>query len=76
MSPDRAAPSILILTDIDAFMIMPGPAGTQEGSMQGLDRSVCRAAGFLSILTFVDPGGTMSNGSAGWANGVGVGAGG
>lgn len=74
MSPARAAPSMLIFTVPEAFAIMPGPAGTQLGSMQGFDLSVILAAAFLSIFTLVEPGGMMSSGSAGWATGVGVGA--
>jgi len=74
MSPSRAAGSMLILTDDDPIEIIPGPAGTQLGSMQGLDISDTRAAAFPSIFTLVEPGGMMSNGWAGCAAGVGTGA--
>ncbi len=39
-----------IFTLDEPFEIIPGPAGTQGGNMQGLDMSVRRAAGLFSIL--------------------------
>lgn len=69
----RAAPRLSIFTVADPMEIMPGPAGTQLGSEQGADMSVCRAAGLFSIMVEVDPGGMIASGSAGCATGVGVG---
>ena len=63
-----------IFTLDEPFEIIPGPAGTQGGSMQGLDMSVRRAAGLLSILVVTDPGGMMFSGNGGWGTGVGTGA--
>jgi hypothetical protein len=61
---------------MDPLAIIPGPAGMHEGSEHGADWSETRAAGFLPIITVVDPGGMIASGSAGCASGVGVGAGG
>ena len=56
-------------------MIMPGPPGTQPGSMQGIVVSVTRAAGRLLIRTVGSPLMIIS-GNPGCGTGVGVGAGG
>lgn len=63
-------------TVAEPLAIIPGPAGTQEGSVQGLDWSVIRAAAMPPILTVAAPGGMIARGRAGCASGVGVGAGG
>lgn len=73
MSLARAAGSPPIKTVAEPFEIMPGPPGTQPGSMQGTVVSVTRAAGRLLINTFGAPL-MMAKGSAGWGVGVGVGA--
>lgn len=76
MSPARAAGLFSISTEVEPLAIIPGPAGTQLGSMQGLVMSMTRAAGLLLIFTVNAPGGMMSSGSPGCGTGVGVGAGG
>ena len=70
----RAAGVKLILTLDEPFVIIPGPPGTQGGSMQGLLWSMTRAAALLSIFTFGEHGGMIANGSAGCGTGVGTGA--
>src|SRR5437764_14042284 len=62
-------------TVAEAFMIMPGPPGTQPGNMQGPVMSVIRAAGLLSMSTFGCPL-MIVNGKGGCGTGVGTGAGG
>ncbi len=59
----------------DPLAIIPGPAGTQPGNMQGSVVSVTRAAGIFPISTLAWPL-IIVNGSGGWATGVGTGAGG
>jgi len=51
MSPTLAAGIFPISTVIDPFMIMPGPPGTQAGSIHGEVMSVTRAAGVPPIST-------------------------
>ncbi len=75
MSPTRAAGMFSISTVPDPRAIIPGPLGTQPGSVQGVVVSVSRAAGWPPISTVAAPL-MMVNGSAGWAEGVGTGAGG
>jgi len=53
--------------------IMPGPAGTQPGSIHGAVVSVNRAAAMPAINTVGAPD-TMAKGRAGCGTGVGVGA--
>jgi len=72
----RAAGRLLIITVADPLAISPGPAGTQLGSMHGLDISETRAAPLLLIFTVGEHGGMIFSGIAGCATGVGVGAGG
>ena len=55
MSPTRAAGRPPIFTVEDAFAIIPGPAGTQEGNMQGLVVSSNRAAILPPIMTVGSP---------------------
>jgi hypothetical protein len=76
MSPMRAAGRFAIITVAEPMATMPGPAGTQVGSMHGCDMSVTRAAGTPPIITVGAPGGIMASGSGGCGSGVGVGAGG
>jgi len=71
----RAAGMNPIKTVADPMAIMPGPAGTQPGSMHGADISVTRAAGAPPISTFGWPL-MMASGNGGCGTGVGVGAGG
>ena len=75
MSPTRAAGSLPIITVVDALEIMPGPAGIQPGSIQGIVISVLRAAGILLISTLGWPF-AIINGKPGCGMGVGLGAGG
>ena len=56
-------------------MIIPGPAGTHPGNMQGPVMSVMRAAGILPINTVGSPFMIVS-GRGGCGTGVGTGAGG
>ncbi len=51
MSLIRAAGSIPMSTLVEAFMTIPGPAGTHPGNMQGIVVSVIRAAGNIPIIT-------------------------
>jgi hypothetical protein len=57
-------------------MTIPGPAGIQPGSRQGIVMEVAVAAGRLPINTVGTPGGMISSGNPGCGNGVGAGAGG
>jgi len=75
MSPTRAAGSLPMSTVAEPFMMIPGPAGTHEGSKHGVVMSVTRAAGILPIRTVGMPL-MMVSGNAGWGTGVGTGAGG
>jgi len=75
MSPTRAAGSLPMRTVAEPFMMMPGPAGTHPGSMQGPVMSDMRAAGMLPISTVGIPL-MIARGSGGCGMGVGVGAGG
>ena len=70
-----AAGMLLIMTAIEPFAIIPGPPGTQPGSMQGADLQVAVAAGLLPIMTVGFPS-MIANGSPGCGTGVGTGAGG
>ena len=72
---DSAAGMLLIMTAIEPFAIIPGPPGTQPGSMQGADLQVAVAAGLLPIMTVGLPS-MIANGSPGCGTGVGTGAGG
>src|ERR1043165_3408501 len=75
MSLTRAAGRLPISTVNEPRATMPGPAGTQPGSVQGVVVSVERAAGWLPTSTVNSP--VMSvSGRAGWAEGLGTGAGG
>ena len=69
----RAAGMLPIRTVVEPREIMPGPPGTQPGSMQGVVVSVARAAGMLPISTVGSPLMIVS-GSAGCGTGVGTGA--
>ena len=75
MSLILAAGMLPISTVAEPLAIMPGPAGTQPGNMQGSVVSVARAAGMLPIKTVGWPL-MIASGSAGWGVGVGTGAGG
>ena len=75
MSPARAAGMLPIKTVPDPLEIMPGPPGTQPGSMQGIVVSIMRAAGMLLINTVGCPL-MIIKGRAGCGTGVGDGAGG
>src|SRR3954463_13266706 len=63
-------------TDVDPEMTIPGPAGTQPGSMHGMVWPVMTAAGRLPMSTVGAPGGISISGSAGCGTGGGTGAGG
>jgi hypothetical protein len=73
MSFTRAAGKLPIKTVVEATLIIPGPAGTQEGNEQGAVVSVLRAAGDPPINTVASPL-TIASGSGGCATGVGTGA--
>lgn len=75
MSLTRAAGRLPISTVAEPRAIIPGPPGTQPGRRQGAVVSVKRAAGWPPISTVGSPL-MMVKGSAGWADGVGTGAGG
>ncbi len=64
MSLARAAGMLPMSTLDEPMLIIPGPAGTQEGREQGEVVSVTRAAGMPPISTFVCPF-TMVNGMGG-----------
>ena len=71
----RAAGNILAFTVIDPFTIIPGPPGTQPGSMHGAVLHKAVAAGFPPIITVGLPS-INAKGSPGCGAGVGTGAGG
>jgi hypothetical protein len=73
MSFVRAAGMLPINTVVEPRAIIPGPPGTQPGSVHGAVVSVSRAAGMLPMSTVVSPF-MMASGSAGCALGVGTGA--
>ena len=73
MSLILAAGILPINTVAEPFEIIPGPPGTQLGSIQGTVVSVTRAAGMLPINTVGWPL-IIASGNAGWATGVGTGA--
>ncbi len=64
-----------IMTVVDPMTTMPGPPGTQPGSVHGVVVLVSRAAGWLPMSTVNMPV-IIVTGSAGWGTGVGTGAGG
>lgn len=72
----RAAGLLAMRTVGEPMRIIPGPPGTQPGSMHGIVWPVMIAAGMLPINTVGAPGGMSISGSAGWGTGVGTGAGG
>lgn len=74
MSPALAAGRPLMITVADPLAIMPGPPGTQDGSMHGLVIEVTTAAGRLLIITVGTHCISMSSGSGGCGTGVGTGA--
>ena len=76
MSFIRAAGSFMVITVPDPLAIMPGPPGTQPGSMQGSDWLVTTAASILPILTVGTVAVLIISGRPGWGVGVGTGAGG
>jgi hypothetical protein len=73
MSPTRAAGIFSINTVADPWAIIPGPLGTQPGSMQGAVWSAILAAGMLPIITVAAPL-MMASGNGGCGTGVGTGA--
>ena len=75
MSPILAAGNLPIMTVAEATLIIPGPAGTQVGKLQGAVISVARAAGMPPIITVGSPL-IIASGNGGCGNGVGTGAGG
>ena len=70
-----AAGIICTFTVIDPLVIIPGPAGTHPGSIQGADLHNAVAAGLPPIITVGLPS-ISANGRAGCGCGVGTGAGG
>ena len=64
-SPTRAAGSLSTNTVDEPCAMIPGPAGTHEGSKHGFDMSVARAAAILSYFTVGEPGGMIASGRAG-----------
>lgn len=65
-----------MVTVAEPLDTMPGPAGTHEGSEQGLVLSLTLMAAMLLIVTVGQPGGMNARGKGGCATGVGTGAGG
>ena len=76
MSLRRAAGRLPIITVDEPIAIMPGPPGTQPGSMHGVDMLVSVAAGALPIITVMQHADPMVRGRPGCGIGVGTGAGG
>ena len=75
MSLILAEGNIDVFTVMEPFTIIPGPPGTQPGSIQGADLQSAVAAGFPPIMTVGFP--SMSaSGRPGCGAGVGTGAGG
>jgi hypothetical protein len=74
-SPTRAAGILPIRTVADPLEIIPGPAGTQPASKQGVVMSVTRAAGIFPIRQLGCPL-TIASGIGGCGTGVGTRAGG
>ena len=75
ISPARAAGILPIKVLNDPLAMIPGPAGTHPGNVQGPDMSDTRAAGLFPIRTVGQPL-TSVSGNPGWGMGVGTGAGG
>lgn len=75
MSLARAAGLLPMSTVNEPRRILPGPPGTQPGSMQGMVLLPSVAAGMLPIITVKQPS-MMASGRPGWGTGVGTGAGG
>ena len=71
----RAEGNIDALTVMEPFTIIPGPPGTQPGSIQGADLQRAVAAGFPPIITVGLPS-IRASGRPGCGTGVGTGAGG
>jgi len=74
MSPSLAAGNPPVITELDPFATMPGPAGTQLGIVQILVMLVTTAAGKLLINTLGTIAATIGCGIGGWGTGVGTGA--
>ena len=72
---NRAAGIICTFTVIEPLVIIPGPAGTHPGSIQGADLHNAVAAGFPPIMTVGFPS-IKAKGKPGCGAGVGTGAGG
>lgn len=72
VSKSRAAGILPMSTVTDVFRMIPGPAGTQAGSVQILVMSVMRAAGNLPTSTVGHPL-TIGSGNGGCGNGNGGG---
>ena len=64
------------MTVVEPIETMPGPAGTQLGSMHGVVMLVTTAAGRLPIITVGMHLPTIASGMGGCGTGVGTGAGG
>ena len=75
MSPILAAGRKPIITVAEPLAIMPGPAGTQLGSMHGVVVSLTRAAGRFPMSTVGSPL-MIVKGRGGCGTGVGLGDGG
>ena len=75
MSFTLAAGKPPTITVKEPMTTVAGPPGTQAGSVQGVVMLPIRAAGMLPISTLNAPV-IIVTGRAGWAEGVGVGAGG
>ncbi len=76
MSLTRTAGFFVIMTVAEPRAIMPGPPGTQPGSIHGRVWSPMMHAGIFPIMTVGAPGPIMVSGKAGCGAGVGTGAGG
>jgi hypothetical protein len=72
----RAAGLLEMSTVGAPIMIIPGPAGMQPGSMQGMVCPPITAAGRFPMSTVGAPGGINMRGNPGCGMGVGTGAGG
>lgn len=71
----RAVGNIDAFTVMEPLTIMPGPPGTQPGSIQGAVLHSAVAAGLPPIITVGFPS-INASGRPGWGTGVGTGAGG
>lgn len=76
ISPALAAGRPPMVTFVEPFATIPGPAGTHPSNEQDLVWSETLAAAIPLMKTVGHPGGIRARGTGGWGTAVGVGAGG